>query len=387
MVTRLYTLIALILSLCCHSDLSWAQKNPHSIRQAVEAVRQSIVEKGKGLESKLKNMNGQQQELATLEQKISAHEAQTSDLEKKLKALNKELSTLQQEQDRLVQAHHQAYTSLATQMTQQLKTQKAPAALFFQPQRQAADWPRLSKCYAIIHLYRQSLITEFANQVQHIQDAQQKIEDKHQALSQTLAHFSALNHTLSQEKATRYALVAHLQKEIATDESHLAKLKKDEAALNQVLAQLLSQQVQTPSRPALPLNKASKTPKQPPPFKHFSYPVAKALFSLQHTSYFPKTRYANFVPLATQTPIQAISNGRVIFSNWLRGLGLLVIVDHGQGYMSLYGNNERLLKNTGEQVSAGETIAYSGQTGGIPKPGLYFEVRRKGQLLDPGQWF
>src|SRR5580658_2654748 len=87
------------------------------------------------------------------------------------------------------------------------------------------------------------------------------------------------------------------------------------------------------------------------------------------------------------TPVKAVCQGRIIYADWLPGLGLLAIVDHGDGYLSLYGHNERLYKAAGEHVEAGDTIAAAGDSGGSPRPELYFEIRKAGKPVDPRPWF
>jgi murein hydrolase activator len=86
-------------------------------------------------------------------------------------------------------------------------------------------------------------------------------------------------------------------------------------------------------------------------------------------------------------PVRAVYGGRVIYADWLPGLGLLAIVDHGEGYMSLYGHNERLYKAVGERVSAGDTVGSAGDSGGSNRPELYFEIRKGGKAVDPRPWF
>jgi murein hydrolase activator len=86
-------------------------------------------------------------------------------------------------------------------------------------------------------------------------------------------------------------------------------------------------------------------------------------------------------------PVKAVCQGRVIYADWLPGLGLLTIVDHGDGYLSLYGHNERLYKAAGEQVATGDTIAAAGDSGGSSRPELYFEIRKGGKPVDPRPWF
>lgn len=91
---------------------------------------------------------------------------------------------------------------------------------------------------------------------------------------------------------------------------------------------------------------------------------------------------------ATQrnAPVHAVSAGRVVYADWLAGLGLLIIVDHGDGYMSLYGHNARLYESVGQRVSAGQVIAQAGDSGGSARPELYFEIRKQGKPLDPRAW-
>jgi len=85
-------------------------------------------------------------------------------------------------------------------------------------------------------------------------------------------------------------------------------------------------------------------------------------------------------------PVAAVHDGQVIFSNYMRGFGLLIILNHGDGYMTLYAHNEELLKDTGDWVLSNETIARAGDTGGLDNPALYFEIRKKGQPADPKKW-
>jgi len=85
--------------------------------------------------------------------------------------------------------------------------------------------------------------------------------------------------------------------------------------------------------------------------------------------------------------VRAVYHGRVVYADWLSGLGLLTIIDHGDGYLSLYGHNERLYKEVGERVTAGDTIATVGDSGGRSTPALYFEIRKAGRPIDPRPWF
>ena len=87
------------------------------------------------------------------------------------------------------------------------------------------------------------------------------------------------------------------------------------------------------------------------------------------------------------TPVVAVAHGRVAFSDWLKGYGLIVILDHGDGYMSLYAQNDSLRRDVGEWVDAGDVLASVGSSGGQSRPALYFELRRASQPIDPRGWF
>ena len=94
------------------------------------------------------------------------------------------------------------------------------------------------------------------------------------------------------------------------------------------------------------------------------------------------------VLLATQegSEVRAVHHGRVVYADWLRGFGMLIVIDHGDGYMTLYGHNQTLLKEVGEWVAAGEPVALSGSSGGQREGQLYFAIRRQGAPQDPQTW-
>ncbi|HRK56739.1 MAG TPA: peptidoglycan DD-metalloendopeptidase family protein, partial [Burkholderiaceae bacterium] len=93
-----------------------------------------------------------------------------------------------------------------------------------------------------------------------------------------------------------------------------------------------------------------------------------------------------FIQAQEGTEVRAVAAGQVLFADWLRGFGNLIILDHGDGFLSVYGNNEKLLRQNGESVQAGQAIASVGNTGAHEQAGLYFEIRANGQAIDPLKW-
>jgi septal ring factor EnvC (AmiA/AmiB activator) len=84
--------------------------------------------------------------------------------------------------------------------------------------------------------------------------------------------------------------------------------------------------------------------------------------------------------------VRAVAPGRVVFADWLRGFGNLLIIDHGKSYLTIYGNNESVLKQVGDTVSTGDAVATVGASGGNMESGLYFEIRHEGKAFDPMRW-
>jgi septal ring factor EnvC (AmiA/AmiB activator) len=93
-----------------------------------------------------------------------------------------------------------------------------------------------------------------------------------------------------------------------------------------------------------------------------------------------------FIRCPQGSEVRAVAAGRVVFADWLRGFGNLLIVDHGEGLLSVYGNNESLLRGVGDRIDADEVVAEVGNTGGNAESGLYFEIRFEGRPIDPLKW-
>jgi septal ring factor EnvC (AmiA/AmiB activator) len=93
-----------------------------------------------------------------------------------------------------------------------------------------------------------------------------------------------------------------------------------------------------------------------------------------------------FIAARSGEDVKAVAGGRVVYADWLRGFGNLLIIDHGDSYMTLYANAEALLKQVGEIIRGGDTIATVGNSGGNAESGLYFEMRHAGKPFDPLTW-
>ncbi|HLJ37547.1 MAG TPA: peptidoglycan DD-metalloendopeptidase family protein [Steroidobacteraceae bacterium] len=186
---------------------------------------------------------------------------------------------------------------------------------------------------------------------------------------------SALEHARSQ----RSSVLAGLEAESRTRAQNLERLRSQQAGLEQLLRELRAAMERYPLEAAGAFAKLRGK---------LGWPVSGRLVARFGDPRAGGVRWDG-VLVATErgTPVKAVCEGRVIYADWLPGLGLLAIVDHGDGYLSLYGHNERLYKAVGERVAAGEPLAAAGDSGGSGRPELYFEIRKGGKPVDPRPWF
>lgn len=184
---------------------------------------------------------------------------------------------------------------------------------------------------------------------------------------------------VEQARQQRSVVLANLEAESHTRAQNLEKLRSQQAGLEKLLRELRAAMEKYPVDSNDVFAKLRGK---------LAWPVNGRLLAR-----FGETRAGGVkwdgVLVATErgAPVRAIYHGRVIYADWLPGLGLLAIVDHGDGYLSLYGHNERLYKAVGEKVTAGDEIASAGDSGGSARPELYFEIRKGGKPVDPRPWF
>ena len=206
-------------------------------------------------------------------------------------------------------------------------------------------------------------------------DANLRAEDAHlQSLEQQRqAQFAVLE----QAGARRERVLATLAARTRTRAQRLALLRRQQAALQSLLAALRRAEARLPAE-----------------HEHFGrleghlpWPVAGRLIARFGQPRAGGLRWdGDLIATQPDAPVHAVGPGRVIYADWLAGLGLLIIIDHGGGYMSLYGHNDRLYARVGQEVAAGQMIAEAGDTGGASRPELYFGIRRGTQPVDPRLW-
>ena len=246
-------------------------------------------------------------------------------------------------------------------------------------QRDPATLGRLLRYYEYFNEFRSSNIQVVTGHIDELSVLRSQVAAEEARLAglprERYDELTQLN--VAQER--RQELLVSLRERMADEEQEIEMLAAQEKDLARLIDELTSILSDYPIRSESPFSEHKG---------RLTWPVAGTLI---HDFGQPRVSDRlkwNGVVLAAQRgrEVRAIYHGRVVFSDWLSGLGLLVIVDHGEGYMTLYGYNETTLKSTGDWVAPGDVIATVGDSGGQSRASLYFELRRGKQPLNPRHW-
>jgi len=180
---------------------------------------------------------------------------------------------------------------------------------------------------------------------------------------------------------SRRQLLASIDAGIKSRNAEIGRLNKDQQAMQSLVDSLRQAMQDVP--PELQQGRRFSALKG-----HLLWPVGGRMLN-----YYGQSRAGghlhwegDLIAAPTGTPVRAISQGRVVYADWMPHFGLLVIVDHGEGYLSIYAHNQNVTHQVGDYVKAGETIAALGDSGGQDQPALYFELRHGNTTLDPRRW-
>ncbi|MEM6998353.1 MAG: peptidoglycan DD-metalloendopeptidase family protein [Pseudomonadota bacterium] len=233
--------------------------------------------------------------------------------------------------------------------------------------------------------YHNKVRSERIGQVQstlvNIEQIQSSIIQQTEELETLKKEHEAKLENFHQYRATRRDIIARLQKDIDEQGIELHTLQENERELGKLFDGLKEEQ-------AVSIEMFEDMPPFGTLKGNLPWPTkGKLLKKFGNRKKGGNLKWQGvLIDAETGTSVKAVSTGKIVFADWFRNLGLLVIIDHGDGYMSLYGHNQNLLKNTGDWVLAGEKIATVGDSGGQSDTALYFEIRKGAEPLNPSRW-
>jgi len=246
-------------------------------------------------------------------------------------------------------------------------------------QREPSRLERLFAYYGYFGRARADQLALIENNLRAIEALDQDLETEEERIRRLEQQQNSELSRLEKARSERGEVLANLNAEAKARNASLQRLQREQAALEKLLRELRRAAPQFPTDSRSPF--AGMRGK-------LAWPTSGKLVARYGQQRAGSVKWEGvLISAARGTPVRAVYRGRVVYADWLAGLGLLLIIDHGGGYLSLYGHNEQLFRTVGEQVAPGDTVASVGDSGGRAQPELYFEIRRAARPLDPTPWF
>jgi septal ring factor EnvC (AmiA/AmiB activator) len=342
------------------------------VRTRIEAIRKQIhadAERRDALSGQLKQAD---LEIQSARERLSSVRGRRIESEQKLAGLRNE----QAETQRAVAAERE---ELGAELTVAYMNGRHEQLKLLLNQRDPAAVGRMMAYYGYFGRARAERITSITEHLAHLELLGESIATETARLRELEAENQRDVKALAGARERRAQTLAEVQAKLRTRNDQLAKLQSDAQALEKLVEQLRRAIEEFPELAEQPFQRVKG--KLPWPLKGSllaKYGQLRAGGPLKWQG----------VVIAAERGAQVRSPyyGRVVYADWLPGLGLLIVLDHGGGYMSLYGHNEQVYRRVGDRVAPGDALAAVGEAAGLGRPGLYLEIRKGKQTLDPQEW-
>ncbi len=359
--------IALVGTLIGVSTMSSATTNNElsGVKSEISRQKTSLSSQQKELDKLQKSLKGEELSISNLEKEINSTKQQLTASEAKLKQLKqqqKQLTKVKAEQtDKLEQLLQTYYVT---------ERAKAPSNIL----NNGVEEDRMSQYFQHLAKERSKAIEALAETKQQLDATEHQLNVETQQIEALLKSQTIKRDKLAKSQSSRKSTVNKIKKSISSDKVYLAELQRNETRLKAEIAKAAK-------RNAVPMDGLAKQKKKLP------WPIKGKVLHNYGSRQTGQINWKGMVISANYgQPVKAVYSGTVVFAEYLRGYGLVVLLDHGKGDMTLYGFNQSLTKKEGDKVRAGETIALAGDTGGQPQASLYFEIRRNSKTQNPKSW-
>ena len=373
----LWAVSVLALSLIVPLDYVSAADDKQQAR--LEKLDSSISKLEKKLRSRDKQKDSLQNELKKVEVEASQLKGNLRKLGKEIRTVVAELSTLKMQETDLQARIVQQADVIAEQIAAAHKLGDQEPIKLLLNQEDPQQIARVFKYYDYFLQARSEKIASYMNDVKSLSEVIARISSQQLALKRSQSDLKKGQEKLRGRVAKRSVTLKQLDASLVSDKKKLGSLQRERSELEEILSAVEEAvaDMTLPSNYQPFLSRKGK----------LSWPLKGRVAHSYGSQRSGELRWEGWLISASAgTAVNAVHNGRIVFSNYLRGFGLLAIVDHGDGYMTLYAHNQELLKDTGDWVQSNELVARTGNTGGLNKPALYFEIRSQGKPADPKVW-
>lgn len=339
------------------------------LKQQIQLTEQQVQQQRKQLEQAEQKLQQSDKALADAASSTRETEQQKAELLSREQQLSAEQAELE---DKLAQQQG----LLASQLKSAYSLGQHDYSKLLLNQQDAGKLERVLSYYQYFNQARLKQLNELNKTISQLQLVRTELTEKQQQLAATLLVLQQQQQQLAQAKNKQQQAVSSLQDTLKKQGRQLEYLRQNESSLQTTLEQL--RKLAEKARELTGLSKQKGK---------LSWPLSGSLLQK-----FGENRQGGLssrgilIQGKEGESVKAVADGQVIYADWLKGYGWVIVLDHGAGFMSLYGHNQNLLKQPGARINAGEIIAQAGMSGGQAAAGLYFEIRDKGEAVNPLQW-
>jgi murein hydrolase activator len=408
-----YTIKWLLFGLVCFSLNGFAAKKIDAAKEDLGDIQQKIKQLKEELDNNQAAHKDATDALKDSETAISAANQKLHEINQKQQQNKSQLNTLKKQSLNLNEKLGMQQAQLSDLLRQQYMHGNQSYTQLILQDKNPSEIARDVKYFSYIAKAHAKVIDDMQGNLVKVKELNDKTASALQEVANLKAKQEAEKKTLVAQSREKSKVVKNLSSQIASQRNQIDKLKRDEKSLSNLVERL--------AKIVPPVKKHKKSKKSAPdvdnedkdannktviannetlPSNDFAGINFASLRGKLHlpvrgevSNRFGASREDTgvswkglFIKSSEGSDVKSVADGRVVFADWMRGFGNLIIVDHGNGYMSLYGNNQAVLKHVGDEVDAGDTIASVGNSGGNESNGLYYELRKNSAPFDPLSW-
>ncbi len=378
---------------------AWGAQSPGAAKEELQQLRSRIDALKQELAAAEESKSEAADALRASERAISDANRKLAELNEKAEAGNGELGELRRQSEQNADAVRRQQALQARWLYERYVSGVPEPLKLLLSGENPARIARDLHYYAHLLRARGEHIANLRQSLAQLNDLEQRTREKMAEVNAIAAEQQAQRKRLEQEKQVRAKMLAGISKDVERQRREISTLKRDENRLTQLIERLnrIIARTPPPKPPAAPAPRLhnERVPTKRTEIDSFAELKGKLALPVRGELL---NRYGSprsdggltwrglFIAARSGEQVRAIAPGRVVFADWLRGFGNLLILDHGDGYMSLYGYNETLYKQVGQSIAGGEVVAAVGNSGGSADSGLYFEMRHQGRPFDPLTW-
>lgn len=370
-------LLATALLTLGYSSTAMAQQDEQAAREQLDAIGQEIDAMAKRLSATDQARNSAQHELREVETELAQTHQRLDQLQAERRQLADETTQLRQHRERLEGERDAQYAALGQQLAALYRLGPTPQLKLLLNQSDPAELDRMQAYLNRLTQARQQRLTDIARLDTALVDTEQALAERQTRLDALADELEAQSALLARRTEERRSVVTTLDDRYESEADRLADLSQSREQAEQQLRAIQAELARL-AEPT-PTTNITRTQGDLP------WPVQGSI-----TASFQRRNGVHYNGIVIQasegTAVTAVHSGRVVFADWMRGFGNLLIIDHGDQIMTLYAHLQQFSARPGQQVSRGDEIGRVGSSGGQASPSLYFEVRHSGEPINPQRW-